>query len=139
MRFFVIIALVVCGACSENIEPPVMATDVVITRAMPAMNMSAGYLTLTNNTSTVVRISRVVSEQYESVELHESIVQDGVARMRSLPELEIGAGETVTLEPGGKHLMLMRPKGVVKNVTLQFLSGDDLILTVNASIDIESD
>lgn len=139
MRYFFIFALAVCGACGENPQPPIVATDVVVTRPMPGISMSAGYLSLTNNTSEVVRITRVVSEQYQSVELHESIVQDGVARMRSLPELAIAAGETVTLAPGGKHLMLMHPKGVVENVTLQFLNEDGPVLTVNASIETKVD
>lgn len=139
MRYFFIFVLAVCGACGENPQPPIVATGVVVTRPMPGISMSAGYLSLTNNTSEVVRITRVVSEQYQSVELHESIVQDGVARMRSLPELSIAPGETVTLAPGGKHLMLMRPKAAVENVTLQFLNEDGPVLTVNASIETKAD
>jgi hypothetical protein len=40
-----------------------------------------------------------------------TITQRGVSRMREVPVLEIAAGESITLEPGGYHLMLMMPIG----------------------------
>ena len=55
--------------------------------------------------------------------------------MRAIPVLEIAAGETVTLQRGGKHLMLMRPTGSSDTVSLQFLDGDDLLLTVDATFE----
>jgi copper(I)-binding protein len=40
------------------------------------------------------------------VEVHEMIMDDGVMKMRRLDKgLEIGAGKTVELKPGGYHLM----------------------------------
>ena len=102
---------------------------------MPGMQMSAAYLTLTNNTDDAIRITRVASPQYESVQLHESILQDGVARMRAIRALEIPAGQTVTLQRGGKHLMLMRPTAPVETVSLQFLDGDTLLLSVDAAFE----
>jgi len=120
------------AACTSEPQPPLVASDVVVTRPVPGMKMSAAYLSLANNSDEAVRISRVASAQYESVQLHETRVKDGVARMRALSVLEIGAGETVTLERGGKHLMLMRPTGSSDTVSLQFLDGDDLLLTVDA-------
>jgi len=37
---------------------------------------------------------------------HTHIHDNGVMRMRQLPALDIPAGDTVTLQPGGLHLML---------------------------------
>ncbi|MGB5624451.1 MAG: copper chaperone PCu(A)C, partial [Woeseiaceae bacterium] len=116
-------------------QPPLVATDVVLTRPVPGMQMSAAYLSLTNNSDETIRISRVVSAQYGSVQLHESIVKDGIARMRAIPVLEIPAGETITLKRGGKHLMLMRPTGAADSVSLQLLDGDNLVLAVDASFE----
>ncbi len=96
--------------------------------------MSAGYFALTNNTDGVITISSVVSPEFESVEIHESLLENGVAKMRRIPELSIPANSTLTLERGGKHLMLMRPTGSANQITLNFLSGDTLLLGVQASI-----
>ena len=135
MRFGALVAVILVGACSAEPQPPLVATDVVVTRPMPGMQMSAAYLSLTNRTDETIRISRVASAQYESVQLHESIVEDGIARMRAIPVLEIPSGETITLKRGGKHLMLMRPTGAAESVSLRFLDGDNLVLAVDATFE----
>jgi len=112
---------------------PLVAKDVVVTRPMPGMKMSAGYLSLTNNTDTPIRVTRVTSPQFGSVELHESTVEDGVARMRAIPELVVPAHGTATLERGGKHLMLMKPGGDSNDVSLNFYDGDQLLLSIAAN------
>jgi len=135
MRIGVLLAVILVSACSTEPQAPLVATDVVVTRPVPGMQMSAAYLSLTNHTDETIRISRVVSTQYESVQLHESIVKDGVARMRAIPVLEIPAGETIILKRGGKHLMLMHPTGATESVSLQFLDGDNLVLAVEATFE----
>ncbi len=110
------------------------ASDVVVTPPLPGSRMSAGYLTLRNGGSQPVRITRVDSAQFGSVEIHESVVEDGVARMRPLPELKIEPRASVTLERGGKHLMLMRPDGAVESVTLDFYTDDSLLLSVTTDV-----
>ncbi len=112
---------------------PLVATNVVVTRPMPGMKMSAGYLSLTNNTDAPMRITRVTSPQFGSVELHESTIEDGVARMRAIPELVVPPHGTTTLERGGKHLMLMKPGGDSDDVSLNFYDGDQLLLSIAAS------
>ena len=134
MRTGLTLLLVLVGACSADTQPALVASDVTITQPMPGMTMSAGYLTLTNNTEETITITRVSSPQYASVELHESVVDDGVARMRPLEKIEIPAGRNTILAPGGKHLMLMRPtKVAADSVSLQFYDGATLLLTVASS------
>ena len=53
--------------------------------------------------------------------------------MRELAELIVPARGSVTLERGGKHLMLMRPTNLEDTVVLQFFSGGTPILSVNFS------
>ena len=139
MRFCVFLVVILLGACGVESQPPLVATDVVVTPPVPGTKMSAAYLSLTNNTDQTISISRVASLQYESVQLHESTIKDGVARMRAIQALEIPAGDTIALRRGGKHLMLMRPTGPANTVSLQFFAGDDLILTVDAKFDSRSD
>ncbi|MBT8101873.1 MAG: copper chaperone PCu(A)C [Gammaproteobacteria bacterium] len=134
MRTTILLTALFIGACGVEPQPPLVATEVVVTRPMPGMAMSAAYLSLTNNTDQPIHISRVTSAQFESVQLHESSIEDGVARMRAIPVLQIPAGETATLERGGKHLMLMRPRGTFESVSLQFFDDDDLILNVDANV-----
>ena len=135
MRLYLVPAAILIGACSTESQPPLVATEVVITRPMPGAGMSAGYLSLTNNTEQKISVTRVTSTQFGSVQLHESTLENGVARMRAIPALEIPAGETVTLQRGGKHLMLMRPTGPADVVSLQFFDDDNLVLSVDAAFE----
>ena len=94
----------------------------------------ASHVGMNNNEANApIRITRVASAQFEAVELHESVIQDGVARMREIAQLDIPAGASVTLERGGKHLMLMRPSGDSDDVSLSFYDGDELLLSIAAS------
>ncbi len=86
MRTGLTLLLVLVGACSADTQPALVASDVTITQPMPGMTMSAGYLTLTNNTEETITITRVSSPSYASVELHETVVDDGIARMRRARE-----------------------------------------------------
>jgi len=41
------------------------------------------------------------------VEVHEMVMDGNVMKMRALPSLELPAGKTVELKPGGYHMMLL--------------------------------
>ncbi|MDH3305545.1 MAG: copper chaperone PCu(A)C [Gammaproteobacteria bacterium] len=138
MRSFFVIAAILMGACSAEPLPPLVATAVVVTRPVPGSGTSAAYLTLTNNSEQAIRITRVTSAEFESVQIHESTLEDGVARMRALPELRIPPRKSVTLQRGGKHLMLMRPDGSADIVSLQFFDGQSLVLSVDAMVETKA-
>ena len=132
-RLLVLFALVTAAAgCDSPEGPPVVADNVVVTAPGAGMPMAAGYLEITNQSGSDIRITRVSSPDYATVEMHETIVEDGIARMRSIPVLEIADGETITFERGGRHLMLMQPAGTPGTITLNFYSDDVLLLTVSA-------
>ncbi len=44
------------------------------------------------------------------VEIHEMVMDGQVMRMRAMPALDLPAGKTVELKPGGYHVMLMELK-----------------------------
>lgn len=74
------------------------------------MPMLAGFARIANDCAAPVAIVAASSPGFATVELHETRVVDGVSRMRAVPELAVAAGGEAVLEPGGMHLMLMRPR-----------------------------
>ena len=48
------------------------------------------------------------------VEIHEMKMENNVMKMRALPKLDLPAGQTVELKPGGYHVMLMDLKQPLK-------------------------
>jgi len=135
MRYssLLVTALLLFSACSAE-QAPLVASDVVVARPVSGMQMSAGYLTLSNNTANTITIDRVASPEFESVAMHESVLDNGISRMYPLDTVSIPAGKSVQFKPGGKHLMLMRPTGDVDSATLEFYAGDALLLTVDATM-----
>lgn len=132
MRIFIPLLAVFLSACGAP-EPPLVISELEITKPMPGMQMSAGYFVITNSTDESTRITRVTSPQFEAVEVHETTISDGVSRMQELEALIVPAQSSVVLERGGKHLMLMRPGDLQDSVTLQFFSEDLPVLSVNYS------
>ena len=132
MRNAVALLAFTLAACAAD-ETPLEATNVVFNRPAPGMQMSAGYLTLTNHTSEQVTLTRAESPQFETVGLHQTVIADGVAKMIALDELKVPPKQSVHLKPGGRHLMLMGPKGDLDTVTVDFFAGGDMVLTVSAS------
>jgi periplasmic copper chaperone A len=80
-----------------------------IRTAPPAAAMRAGYAILRNTGDAPLVVRGATSEAFGDVSIHATTIENGIARMRELAEIPLAAGESVTLEPGGKHLMLMRP------------------------------
>ena len=133
MKRLIVLLAAVLVACSAEVQPPLVASDVLVSGPMP--RMKAGYMTLTNNTDEAMDITHVSSPQFGRAEIHETVLEDDVSRMRPVGVLTIPAGDSVRLEPGGKHLMLMQPIGSPKSVSLNLYSNDTLLLSVQADIE----
>lgn len=76
-----------------------------------------------------------------SVEIHEMAMVNDVMKMRQVPALDLPAGKTVALKPGGYHLMLMDlkqalPAGSTVPVTLvvEGVDGKRETLTLQAPV-----
>lgn len=94
--------------------------------------MQSGYMTLNNHSDADIRITAIKSSNFTAIEMHETIVDNGIAKMRSIAPLIIAAHSSVSFAPGGKHLMLMGPKNTMdRNLTLDFYDEEYLLLTID--------
>ncbi len=96
---------------------------------------AAVYLTLDNATSQDAVLTGARVDVADSVEIHETRVENDVARMIRQDELVIPAGGTVDISPAGYHLMLINVHedlsvGATFPITLQFASGQEITLDV---------
>lgn len=81
-----------------------------IPQAPPGVGMLAGYLTINNSGDTSVNLLAAQSDRFRSVTVHQTVIENGVSRMRELHLLEIASGKQIVFAPGGMHLMLMQPR-----------------------------
>ncbi len=142
--------LVLVAAAVALLAAPALAQDYRLgtleigrpwTRATPATAQSGGgFLTITNKGTTVDRLIAARSTASDKVEVHEMRMDGNVMRMRELEKgLEIPAGATVMLKPGGYHIMFMGLKAPFAKdtkvpVTLVFEKAGslDIVLDVEA-------
>jgi hypothetical protein len=96
-------------------------------RATPkGAKSGAGYMTITNKGTTPDRVSCVSSDASAQCQIHSMTMEGGVMKMRPVEGgLEIKPSETVTLAPGGFHVMLVTLKhpletGQTVKATLKF-------------------
>jgi len=115
------------------------AVRVEMARSRPAPlvgGTGAAFLTIVNPTDTADRLIAVSSPVARVGEMHETINDGGVMRMIPQPDgFEIPAKSMVTLEPGGKHVMLIDlvaplEIGQTFDLTLTFEQAGKMVLTV---------
>jgi copper(I)-binding protein len=90
-----------------------------------AAKTGAAYFTIVNKGTSEDRLISASSPASDKAQLHVTIEDHGVMRMRPMPDLEIKPGATVSLVPGQMHLMLIGLKAPLKlgetfSVTLTF-------------------
>ncbi len=135
MRFstgFPALAALILGACSGPAQTAcagdgVTASDAWIRASHPGQKMGAAYVQLCNGGKTPDRLVAVFFDGAGAVELHASTVdENGVAAMAPLEGgLELAPRKSVTMEPGGAHIMLIGlsaalAEGDKQVMTLQF-------------------
>lgn len=97
-----------CGAPTGTQQAPA-ALEVQDAWAAPTpggVDVSAGYLTIVNDSGADDRLMSATSPRAERVEVHDMNFEGSVMRMRPVEGgLAVPAGTMVALEPGGQHLM----------------------------------
>lgn len=116
-----------------SIALPAVAAELTVLNAWvreapPGAAVLAGYLTLSNPGPTDQALIKARSPQFEAVELHQTVHQQGIARMLPQAQITLTPGATLKMEPGGYHLMLIHPKVLLKagatvSLVLEFSDG----------------
>ncbi len=84
-------------------------SDARIKNLPPTVPVRAGYMTIHNSSQMAVSIIAIRSDAFASVEIHRSVMHDGMMRMDPVNNLQIAPGASQQLAPGGLHLMMMQP------------------------------
>ena len=118
-------AICTTHASAQQIKAGDLVLDHAWARATPAgANVGGGFLTIENKGATPDKLIGGSSRAAGKVEVHETAMNNGVATMRPVKEgVSIPPGQTVTLAPGGYHLMMTDLKGPLRK-------GDRLVVTL---------
>ena len=142
MRLSLFLPALVLGACATEPEPTseadaldtvtsvpaaVRVADGAMVRSAPAGGVSAAYVTLDGG-ATADTLLRARTDAAGRVEIHRTEEgPDGLSTMTPVEGgLAVPAGETVTMEPGGLHVMLL-------DLRRDLADGDSLTLDLEFS------
>ncbi|RZJ26983.1 MAG: copper chaperone PCu(A)C [Haliea sp.] len=97
--------------------------DAWVRTAVPGQSGTGAFMSITAKDG--AKLVGASSPVAGVAEVHEMKMENDVMRMRAVPVLDLPAGKTVQLKPGGYHVMLMElkqalPKGSTVPLTLTF-------------------
>ncbi len=108
-----------------------------IAEAPPVSKVMVAYMTLSNPGDELIEIIAAESDNYSSIEFHETVHEDGLAKMMRHDSLKILPKKSLQLKRGGQHLMLFNPTKRLKAgdiVTIQLMMKNDIYQTVSIPV-----
>lgn len=100
-----------------TLAAPAVADSVKVENAWvrataPGQQVAGGFMNLTADADMILLGG--VSPVSNAFELHIMKMENGVMEMRQMKEIALPKGKTVSLEPGGLHVMFIGLKGQIK-------------------------
>jgi len=112
-----------CWLASAQAESTVQIENPYARAVAPGQANSAAYMVLNNTSAKEEILLEVKSSIAHKAELHTHRMEDGMMKMSEIEKIAIPAGERVTLQPGGLHIMLI-------GLNHQLIAGEQIPLTL---------
>ena len=137
LAFFLAACLIGAAAHAQTVE----VQDAWARTTVPGQKASGAFMKLTAREST--RLVGVSSPVAGVAEVHEMKMDGDVMRMRAMTGLDLPAGQTVELKPGGYHVMLLDLKVALRKdssipLTLVFKNAKGVESKVEVSLPVLS-
>ena len=133
-----LILLVIVLLISREIlaAPDVKIENAWVASTEASDDMSVAFMSLFSHEDLI--LTSVTSPKIKTIEMHNTLLEKGIMKMRMTHEIKIDHGKTFEFKSGGSHLMLMDFKGPLKagqkvKLTLHFK--DKKNQSFNKSID----
>ncbi len=118
---------------------PITVRDAWVRATVPGQKVAGAYMDLTSAQS--VALVAAATSAAQKAELHTMAMEAGVMKMRPVAKIELPARQTVSLKPGGLHVMLIGVKHELKagervplTLTVQDAKGARSTLEVEAAV-----
>ena len=137
VKFAVFVVATLTAACTAEPGAPLTVSDIQLFAPLPGSHAAVGYLSLHNQSDAPLSVESISSPGFGNVQMHETVIRDGIASMLALPSVTIEPGASVKFAAGGKHLMLMQPAPATATgtiVTLEIHYDTDGLLIVSATM-----
>jgi copper(I)-binding protein len=136
-RLLTVCLLAFCGIVSAQTIDEVVIDGAYVRGVPPGQPNSAAFMKIVNKGSAGHALVSGSSPVAEVVELHTHTMEGGMMRMRQVDKIDLPAGETVSLQPGGLHVMLIGLKQKLvpgEEVELRLKFDDSSEVTLKAPV-----
>ncbi len=136
MRRWTLLAVLACTPSRPNDGQGAVRAEAAVVRASAGAPHGAAFLQLVNQGAAAALVA-AEADFCRTVELHTHVLEGGVARMRPVPRIEVPERGTVSLAPGGLHVMfidLERPLVAGSTVSFTLVFDDGRRLPVTAQV-----
>lgn len=109
----------------------IMVSDAWVREGPPDTSALGGFMVIKNHSSKTRTLVKASSSGFGMAQLHRTIEQDGMSKMKHQKKIIIPAHGSLTFKPGDYHIMLMKPKKAYKagdhiKITLGFADGSEV-------------
>ncbi|MES9991978.1 MAG: copper chaperone PCu(A)C [Candidatus Thiodiazotropha sp.] len=133
-----LLLMAICqAAVAGSVADGIMVDDPYVRAVPPGQPNSASFMVLHNKGDEGSALTAASSPAAEVVELHTHTMEDGMMRMRKVEKIDLPAGEAVSLQPGGLHVMLIGLKQQLapdQNVPITLMFEDGSSVQVDAPV-----
>ena len=128
----------VFGQFAQATDDPAIEINDHWVNVIPGNSKSnAGYLTIDNKSGQTIVFKSASSPQFAMVHLHKSMESNSMMMMKPVDSIEIEAGQSLVMQPGGFHLMLKGPTTPIQagdpvQINLKFADGTEITVDTAA-------
>ena len=124
---------VLLTGCAPATEPigGLEISNARVRQLLPGQDKTAAYFEVTNRGAATRSILSAHCEGARAIEFHTTQLDDAIVRMRRLSELRIEPGATLSLQPGGGHLMLFGVRSVDDPTLITLQTADGTTIPVS--------
>jgi hypothetical protein len=118
-----VVMLCLLLSITDNALGNIIIENSWVRAAAPGTKVMAAYMTIVNNSVKPIEmdIEKIISKGFKKTEVHKSSLND-MMTMEKIDTLIIKPNESLVLEPGGLHFMLINPEKVPeKNTAVEML------------------
>lgn len=121
--------LIIFAFLTLPISAQAQQSDIIISAQWARPILIAGrpgsaYFQIENKSAEADRLLSVTSSVSPRLEIHEHTMKDGVMKMGRVDAIDVPAGGSVELKPGGYHIMIFES-------TKKYAPGDEIDLTLH--------
>ncbi len=122
-----LLALALAAGCA----PAAPRVERAWVRAADSAGTTVAYFTLVNGGPETLRVTGIGGDLADSIRMHETLHDRGMASMRELDVVEVAPGERLPFAPGGRHVMIQGLRrtlvpGTTVHLVLHVKAGPDL-------------